>query len=277
MKAPFMLIATALTIGQTFAQDEPFKLSHAIELASKSAGQQAGALSGVQEKIMFHYYEAVIADLEHQAAAENVAMDYVMFSRQQKEADGTSVDAEIAAKAAEIRYRSSLERRLMAAKQQRLAREQLKALTHLDTPPSILEPLAAKDVPGQLPPAEDLVPVMLKHNTQWHQADTSRTPASERIQLKASLQAQLLENRLEFDRLAKGSLPRVAAEADHADLLLEKAREDLAAGRRSDIGFAMARTSDIKAKQARVLADLALVMWRLERLLGIPLRNISAN
>lgn len=277
MKAPFMLIATVLTIGQAFAQDEPFKLSHAIELASKSAGQQADALSRVQGKVMFHYYEAVIADLEYQAAAENVAMDYVTFTRQQKEADGTSVDKEIVAKAAEVKYRSSLERRLMAAKQQRLAREELKALTHLDTPPSVLEPLAANDEPGQLPPAEDLAPIMLKHNTRWSQADTSRMPAGERIQLKASLQAQMLENRLEFDRLAKGSLPRVTAEADHADLLLEKAREDLAAGLRSDIGYAMARTSDIKVKQARVLADLALVMWRLESLLGIPLRNISAN
>lgn len=277
MKAPFMLIATVLTIGHAFAQDEPFRLSHAIELESRSAGQQAGVLSGMQEKLMFHYYEAVIADLEYQAAAENVAMDYVTFSRLQKTTDGTSADAEIAAKVAEIKYRSSLERRLMAAKQQRLAREALKALTHLDTPPSVLEPLPTSHIPGQLPPAEDLVPVMLKHNAQWRQADTSRTPASKRVQLKASMQAQLLENRLEFDRLAKGSLPRVTAEVDHADLLLEKAREDLAAGRRSDIGYAMARTSDIKAKQARVLADLALVMWRLESLLGIPLREISTN
>jgi hypothetical protein len=274
MKAPFILVMTALVVGQAFAQDQAFSLSHAIDLASPPPAKRAGSISRIPEEVISQYYEAVIADLDFQAAAENIAMDFSVYTQRMREAEGGTVEAEIAAKAAEVKYRSSLERRSIAAKQQRLAREKLKNLANLKTPPANLDALStlAAAIVQDVAPLEDLVARMFKHNSQLRQAENSKMDPKALQQLKTMLHIQLLENRLEFDRIVKGSIPRVTAEVDHADLALEKARDDLAAGRKSDIGYAMARTSDAKVKQGRVQAELALTIWRLENLVGAPLK-----
>jgi hypothetical protein len=231
------------------------------------------APNALRERALRHYHDALIADLEYQAAAENIAMDYYALGQRQKASD-SGIDAEIAIKAAEIRYQASLERRMTAATHQRLAREALKQELDLERPPGDLADAPPSVVPADLPTTEDLVPTMLANNQEWTAAAARRLDNTGKRALQQSLELRLLEARLEVDRLSRGSLRRVAAETEHAELLLEKARDDLAEGRKSDIGHAMARTSDTRVRKAQVEADLATAILRLEHLLGVSLRDL---
>lgn len=273
MRTPLAIAIAMALSGPVTTQAADLNLPSAMDRALRLARQKAVAPNVLQERALRHYHDALIADLEYQAAAENIAMDYYALGQRQKAGDA-SIDGEIAIKAAEIRYQASLERRLTAATHQRLAREALKQELELERPPGDLADAPPSVVPADLPATEDLVATMLANNREWAAAASRRLDKNGKRALQQSLELRLLEARLEVDRLARGSMRRVAAETEHAELLLEKSREDLAEGRKGDIGHAMARTSDIRVRKAHVEADLATAILRLEHLLGISLRDL---
>lgn len=261
-----------LAVGLVHAEQPSPNLTwpEALRVTEHVARSQGRDLSPLREHVLRAYFDALIADLEFQAAAENIAVDSYHLATKQRESN-KETEAELGVLAAEIQYRKSLERRHLASKKQRLARETLRSLLNLERTPSGIAQVQAVIIPDELPPAEDLLEVTLRVNKEWLAATRNHVPPLALRRLRDKILLEVLDARFDVERISKLSLPRVGAETEHAELALEKAREELANGVRTDLGKALSRTSDARVKKAEIEAEIALAALRLEALIGKPL------
>ncbi len=205
-----------------------------------------------------HYFDVIVADREYAATNERMSMEYVAFDRNRVSPDA-ALDARIASREQELRYLVAREARSSARLRQQLSRHALMQATKAATPPGELDEDAISDVIRSLP---------------------ERLPGLEK--LKQRLPAGTPEHELvavlaEIDHLRRAVLPRLAKEDELAQLKLDKAREELAAGRKSELGAAMVMSSDVAFRQVRAEADLALAVIRLEAILDTPVSALAAD
>lgn len=236
------------------ADPQPLSLARALAAAGAAAGPARAPAARAEATRQF--YDALVADREYAAANEQVAVTYVAFDRARAKA-GAAATTDIAVKELEVLYARALERRQGVLSRQRLSRHALAGTMGVAGMPGELEEPPAPSATGRVPEIGEL-----------ERATAARTAPGRAPADVARERAELLQAMLDIERLRRTVIPRVEREAELADLLLEKARDDLESGRPAALGAAMAGTAEAAWRRLQAQGELAVALARLEALAG---------
>lgn len=249
------ILLAAMAQGPALAADpQPLSLAQAVAAAGAAAGPDRAPAARVEATRQF--YDALVADREYAAANEQVAVTYVAFDRARARA-GAAAATDITVKELEVHYARALERRQGVLARQRLSRHALAGA------------MGAAALPGELdeppaPPATGTIPDI----GELEKAMAARTAPGRAAADVARERAELLRATLDIERLRRAVIPRAEREAELADMLLEKAREDHDRGRPAALGAAMAGTAEAGWRRLQAQGELAVALARLEALAG---------